>query len=49
MSQKSTINYDCWWALVLAEERDHLNTSAFAPFVSVGSVARLFEEDSPDS
>jgi hypothetical protein len=37
MSRKTTINYDCWWAPVLAKERDQLNTSAFAPFVSLGS------------
>jgi hypothetical protein len=49
MSRKTTINYDCWWAPVLAEDRDHLNTSAFGTFVSAGSEARLFEEDSPDS
>ncbi len=45
MPRKTTINYDCWWAPIVTEERDQLNTSAFA----VGSETRLFEEDLPDS
>jgi hypothetical protein len=34
---------------LLAEDRDQLDTSAFAHFVSVGSEVRLFEEGSPES